>query len=70
MNKIDVTKPLICVEGEIDCMSVFEAGWQNVVSVPFGSQSLTLLSPKQSALYHIKACSEFLNFMQDLGSVK
>lgn len=35
--KIDVTKPLVAVEGEVDCLSVMEAGWTNVVSIPHGA---------------------------------
>lgn len=38
MHKIDITKPLVICEGELDCLSVIESGEANVVSVPFGSQ--------------------------------
>jgi twinkle protein len=37
MNRIDPTKPLLITEGEIDCLSVIESGFLNVVSVPFGA---------------------------------
>ena len=40
MNKIDPTKPLLIVEGEIDLLSVIESGWTNVVSVPLGAGNL------------------------------
>jgi KaiC/GvpD/RAD55 family RecA-like ATPase len=36
-NKADPTEPLVITEGEIDCLSVFEAGWKNVCSIPFGA---------------------------------
>lgn len=39
MNKIEPTRPLVIVEGELDCLSVIEAGYSNVVSVPFGAAS-------------------------------
>lgn len=39
MNKIDTTKPLIIVEGEIDAISLIECGIKNVVSVPFGANN-------------------------------
>jgi twinkle protein len=37
MNRINVTKPLVICEGEIDCMAVIESGYSNAVSVPFGA---------------------------------
>lgn len=40
MNKVDPSKPLIITEGEIDCLSIIEAGYTNVVSVPNGSQNI------------------------------
>ena len=36
MNRIDPAKPLLVVEGEIDCLSVIEAGYSHVVSIPNG----------------------------------
>ena len=39
MNRIDPTKPLVITEGEIDTLSIIEAGYPNVVSVPTGAQS-------------------------------
>ena len=41
MNRIDTSKPLLIVEGEGDCLAAIEAGYTNVVSVPFGSSSFT-----------------------------
>ena len=37
VEKIDLTKPLAIVEGHIDVMSVVEAGWTNVVTIPNGA---------------------------------
>ena len=37
IEKVDITKPLIIVEGEMDCLSAIEAGIENVVSVPSGA---------------------------------
>lgn len=40
MNRIDPSKPLIITEGEPDCMSIIEAGYTNVVSVPSGCKNM------------------------------
>jgi 5S rRNA maturation endonuclease (ribonuclease M5)/KaiC/GvpD/RAD55 family RecA-like ATPase len=37
MDKIDITKPLLICEGEIDSLTCIEANFTNVVSVPFGA---------------------------------
>ena len=36
MNRVDPSKPLVITEGEIDTLSVLEAGYNNVVSIPNG----------------------------------
>lgn len=41
MNRIVPNKPLVITEGEIDCLSVIESGYTNVVSIPFGASSTT-----------------------------
>lgn len=41
INRIDPTQPLLICEGELDCLSVIEAGYKNVVSVPFGAGNET-----------------------------
>lgn len=42
MNRVDFTNgPLVITEGEIDTLSVIEAGYKNVISVPFGSNNFT-----------------------------
>lgn len=40
MNRIDPTKPLVITEGETDALSVIEAGYKNVVSIPGGCQNM------------------------------
>lgn len=40
MDDVDTRKPLIITEGEIDAMSIYEAGCHNVVSVPCGCNNL------------------------------
>ena len=44
MNRVDVTKPLLIVEGEIDCLSVIESGYTNCVSIPLGAQNSKWIS--------------------------
>lgn len=39
MNRIDTTKPLLITEGEIDTLSIIEAGYKNAVSVPLGANN-------------------------------
>ena len=40
MNRVNACNPLVICEGEIDCMSLIEAGITNAVSVPFGAGNL------------------------------
>ena len=40
MNMVSFNKPLIITEGEIDCLSLYEAGCTNAVSVPSGCNNL------------------------------
>lgn len=44
MNRIDPTKPLIINEGEIDSLSIIEAGYKNCVSIPLGAQNSKWIS--------------------------
>ena len=37
MNRIDPSQSLVICEGEIDCLSVIEAGYKNAVSIPLGA---------------------------------
>ncbi len=39
MNKVNPEIPLVITEGEGDAMSVYESGYGNVVSVPFGANN-------------------------------
>ena len=39
MDKIDITKPLLITEGEIDTLAAIESGYKNSVSVPTGCNS-------------------------------
>lgn len=41
MNKVNPNEPLVVTEGCIDALAVMEAGYSNVVSVPFGAGTLT-----------------------------
>lgn len=41
MHQIDINKPLVITEGEIDRLACIEAGYKNAVSIPFGSSSTT-----------------------------
>lgn len=43
IKKLDYTQPLLCVEGEVDNLSVIEAGYTNVCSVPNGAGSTNWL---------------------------
>lgn len=38
-DNINFTKPLFITEGEIDCMSIYQAGFENVCSIPFGTNN-------------------------------
>ena len=56
-DSIDTEKSLIICEGEIDCMIIYQAGFQNVVSVGAGANSLTDL---------IEQNREILNSLESL----
>jgi len=40
MDMVSFNKPLVITEGEIDALSIYEAGYSNVVSVPAGCNNL------------------------------
>ena len=44
MDMVSFNKPLIITEGEIDAMSLYEAGCRNVVSVPAGCNNMDWIS--------------------------
>jgi len=54
MNKSDPTKPLVLTEGEIDSLSVFEAGYSNVVSIPGGQKIKSGLMSVGTGLNNLK----------------
>ena len=43
VKKLDYLEPLVITEGHTDCLSVIEAGYTNVCSIPDGSTSLSWL---------------------------
>lgn len=43
MDKVAYNKPLVITEGEIDALSIYEAGYHNVVSVPSGCDNMAFL---------------------------
>ena len=43
VKKLDYLEPLVITEGHADCLSVIEAGYTNVCSIPDGSTSLSWL---------------------------
>jgi len=43
MDNCDTDTPLVITEGEIDCLSVVESGYDNVVSVPSGANDLSCI---------------------------
>ncbi len=56
MDKVDPGDPLVLVEGEVDAVSVYEAGYENVVSVPLGAES-----------YHwVDTCYDFLEQFDEI----
>lgn len=40
MDKVDTEKPLVITEGEIDCLAVYQSGYKNVTSIPFGTNNM------------------------------
>ena len=57
MDHIDQTKPVLITEGQIDAMSVYQAGYKNVVSVPAGAQNMTWI---EHCWEWLQGCSEFI----------
>lgn len=51
-DNVDMSKPLIIVEGEFDCMIVDQCGYNNVVSVGTGANSVESV---------IEICNDFIN---------
>lgn len=56
MNNTTSDKPLIITEGEFDCMAVYEVGYKNVVSIPFGTNNLEW----------VNECWDYLNEFKEI----
>lgn len=54
LNKIDITKPLLIVEGMADRLACVEAGYNNVVSIPGGAVDLNWISFNYEFLENFK----------------
>jgi len=54
MDKVDTNMPLVITEGENDCCSVYEAGYKNVVSIPFGTNDMDWITECWNWLEKIK----------------
>ena len=52
VEKIDLTKPLLVCEGHIDVMSIVEAGWTNVVTIPNGASDTSWIQFNYEFLEH------------------
>lgn len=59
MQNIDRNKPLVITEGQPDAMAVYESGYENVVSVPNGSNNLKWITHNWEWLQSVK---EFIVF--------
>lgn len=57
MNNTNFNEPLVIIEGEWDCMCVYQAGYKNVVSVPFGTQNLDWIN---ECWDYLKGFKEFI----------
>lgn len=54
MDKVDTDEPLVITEGEWDAMAVYEAGYKNVVSIPFGTNNMEWINECWEWLESIK----------------
>ena len=54
MDKTDTDMPLVITEGENDCCAVYEAGYKNVVSIPFGTNNMDWITECWNWLEKIK----------------
>ncbi len=57
MNRVDTEKPILIQEGEFDCLSVYEAGYTNVVSIPFGTDDMEWIN---ECWEWLGKCKEFI----------
>lgn len=54
MNNIDVNQPVVITEGEWDCLSVYESGYKNVTSIPFGTENMDWINECWDWLKEVK----------------
>lgn len=59
MDNINFNKPVYITEGEIDCMSLYEAGIYNVVSVPSGCNNFDWI---ENCWEWLEKCNSFVLF--------
>jgi twinkle protein len=57
MDKADINTPIVITEGEWDCLSVYEAGYKNVVSIPFGTNNMDWVA---ECWEWLESCKEFI----------
>lgn len=68
MNLADVNTPLVITEGEWDCLAVYESGYKNVVSIPFGTNNMDWINECWDWLHEVKEI--ILWFDSDLAGRK
>lgn len=54
INKVNLSEPLLIVEGYIDALSVIEAGFKNVVSIPGGAEDLNWIEFNYDLLQNVE----------------
>lgn len=54
IDKVDITKPILFVEGYSDVLAVLEAGYKNVVSIPGGAEDLNWIEFNYELLENIE----------------
>lgn len=68
IDKIDYNEPIILTEGEPDMLSWIEAGFKNVVSVPFGTSNLDWINNNLDFIEKIKIM--YICFDSDVAGEK
>ena len=57
MNRVDIEQPILLTEGEFDCLSAYESGYKNVVSIPFGTENMEWVN---DCWEWLDKCKEFI----------
>ncbi len=57
MNRIKQDEPILITEGEWDCLSAYEAGYKNVVSIPFGTENMDWIN---ECWEWLEGCKQFI----------